>query len=106
VNPGKQEGGGREKNQKIGDFSFRGILQPTTEREREDAEEENNIRSRIPRIVSFAISCTVTVTMHRACSVVGLTPGRDKGSTRTVCEGLQGNLLSENSFYWLRFTEG
>jgi len=30
VNPGKQEGGGRETNQKIGEFSFRGILQPTT----------------------------------------------------------------------------
>jgi len=30
VNSGKQEGGGREKNQTIGEFSFRGILQPTT----------------------------------------------------------------------------
>jgi len=31
VNPGKQEGGGgRVKNKKIGEFSFRGILQPTT----------------------------------------------------------------------------
>jgi len=30
VNPGKREGGGRQKNQKIGEFSFRGILQPTT----------------------------------------------------------------------------
>jgi len=31
VNPGKQEGGGHENNQKIGEFSFRGILQPTTD---------------------------------------------------------------------------
>jgi len=30
VNPGKQEREGREKNQKLGEFSFRGILQPTT----------------------------------------------------------------------------
>jgi len=30
VNPGKQEGGGGENNQIIGEFSFRGILQPTT----------------------------------------------------------------------------
>jgi len=30
VNPGKQEGGGHENNQNIGEFSFRGILQPTT----------------------------------------------------------------------------
>jgi len=30
VNPGKQEGGGGAKNQKNGEFSFRGILQPTT----------------------------------------------------------------------------
>jgi len=30
VNTGKQEGGGREINQKIGEFFFRGILQPTT----------------------------------------------------------------------------
>jgi len=29
VNPGKQEGGGREKNQSMGEFSFRGNLQPT-----------------------------------------------------------------------------
>jgi len=31
VNSGKQEGRGREKDQKIGEFSFRGILQPTTQ---------------------------------------------------------------------------
>jgi len=31
VNPGKQGRGGRETNQKICEFSFRGILQPTTE---------------------------------------------------------------------------
>jgi len=30
VNPGKQEGGSAEKIKKIGEFSFRGILQPTT----------------------------------------------------------------------------
>jgi len=30
VNPGKQEGGGRKKDQKIGEFYFRGILQETT----------------------------------------------------------------------------
>ena len=30
VNPGKQEGGGAKKIKKIGEFSFRGILQPTT----------------------------------------------------------------------------
>jgi len=30
VNPGKQEGGGREKNQNIGELSLRGISQPTT----------------------------------------------------------------------------
>jgi len=30
VNPGKQERGGRKKNQNIGEFAFRGILQPTT----------------------------------------------------------------------------
>jgi len=30
VNPGKQEGGGVHKNRNIGEFSFRGILQPTT----------------------------------------------------------------------------
>jgi len=31
VNPGKQERGGeRDKNKKIGEFAFRGILQPTT----------------------------------------------------------------------------
>jgi len=30
VNPGKQEGGGAKKNPKIGEFSSRGILQPTT----------------------------------------------------------------------------
>jgi len=30
VNPGKQEGGGVKKNRNIGEFSFRGILQPTT----------------------------------------------------------------------------
>jgi len=31
VSPGKQEGGGgAKKNQKIGEFSFLGILQPTT----------------------------------------------------------------------------
>jgi len=29
VNPGKQEGGEREKNKKVGESSFRGILQPT-----------------------------------------------------------------------------
>jgi len=29
-NPGKQEGGGAKKKTKIGEFSFRGILQPTT----------------------------------------------------------------------------
>jgi len=27
---GNRKGGGRKKNQKIGEFSFRGILQPTT----------------------------------------------------------------------------
>jgi len=30
VNPGKQEGGGEKKIKKIGEFSFQGILQPTT----------------------------------------------------------------------------
>ena len=33
VNPGKQEGGGAKKIEKIGEFSFRGILQPTTGQE-------------------------------------------------------------------------
>jgi len=37
VNPGKQEGWGAPKKSKIGEFSFRGILQPTTEHSRSQA---------------------------------------------------------------------
>jgi len=59
VNPGKQEGGGREKNKQIGEFYFRGILQPTT------GEPEFSLPSPSQEIHSFQGLCERAYVLNR-----------------------------------------